>query len=114
MSTVNLTERAAQEVKKVLEEQNMTPETHTLRVGVTGAGCHGFSYSLNFEEKEETDPLNDEQFECHGVQVRVDRKCAIFLEGTEIDFHEDLNQRGFKFSNPQSKGACGCGSSFSV
>jgi iron-sulfur cluster assembly protein len=114
MSTINLSERAAQEVKKVMEEQKMTPETHSLRVGVAGSGCSGFSYSLNFEEKEETDPLNDEQFEIHGIQVRVDRKSAMLLEGTEIDFKDDLNKRGFAFDNPLAVSNCGCGSSFSI
>ena len=92
----------------------MTAETHSLRVGVVGGGCSGFSYSLTFEEKEKTDSLNDDQFELHDIQVRVDRKSALFLEGTEIDFHDGINERGFKFDNPQSTGGCGCGSSFSV
>ena len=114
MSTIKLTERAAQEVKRVLEEQNMKPEEHSLRVAVAGGGCSGFSYALNFEPKDDTDPLNDEQFEIEGVQIRVDRKSAMFLEGTEIDFHEDLNKRGFKFNNPNATGGCGCGQSFSA
>ncbi len=97
-----------------MEEQKMTAETHSLRVGVVGGGCSGFSYSLTFEEKEKTDSLNDDQFELHDIQVRVDRKSALFLEGTEIDFHDGINERGFKFDNPQSTGGCGCGSSFSV
>lgn len=116
MSTIKLTERAAQEVKKVMEEQDMSSETHSLRVGVTSGGCSGFSYALNFEEKEDTDPLNDDQFEIHGIQVRVDRKSAVLLEGTEIDFKDDLNKRGFAFDNPQvaAGGSCGCGNSFQV
>lgn len=100
-------------MKRVLEEQNMNPEEHSLRVAVAGGGCSGFSYSLNFEKKEDTDPLNDEQFEENGIQVRVDRKSAMFLEGTEVDFHEDLNKRGFSFKNPKATGGCGCGQSFS-
>ena len=114
MSTIKLSERAAQEVKKVMEEQKMTPETHSLRVGVAGGGCSGFSYALNFEEKTDTDPLNDDQFELHEIQVRVDRKSAMFLEGTEIDFHEGLEKRGFTFNNPNATGGCGCGQSFSA
>ncbi len=114
MSTIKLTERAAQEVKKVMGEQEMTAETHSLRVGVASGGCSGFSYSLTFEGKEDTDPLNDDQLEIHGIQVRVDRKSATLLEGTNIDFHEGLNKRGFVFENPLSTGGCGCGQSFSA
>lgn len=114
MSTIKISERAAQEIKRVMEEQKMTAETHSLRVGVAGGGCAGYSYALNFEPKEDTDPLNDEQLDIHDIQVRVDRKSALFLEGTEIDFHEDLNKRGFAFLNPNSTGCCGCGQSFSA
>lgn len=98
----------------MMEEQKMELSSNSLRVAVAGGGCSGFAYSLNFEPADDTDPLNDEQFESDGIQVRVDRKSATILEGTEIDFHEDLNKRGFAFSNPNATGGCGCGQSFSA
>jgi iron-sulfur cluster assembly protein len=110
---VNLTEGAAKELSRVREEQNISAENH-LRVGVQGGGCSGFQYALNFEEANEYNEETDIKFEQHGVQVVVDKKSLLFLDGTTIGWHEDLNKRGFTFDNPQATKSCGCGSSFSV
>ena len=108
-----LTEKAAGEVKRVLEEQKMTAEEHALRVGVSGGGCSGFSYSLGFEKKDEGDALNDTIAEFHGITVKMDNRFTTYLEGTTIDFYSGLDKRGFKFENPRATKSCGCGSSFS-
>jgi len=92
----------------------MNSEEYALRVGVVGGGCSGFSYSLGFEEKKDADPLNDSTYTLEGIETRVDRKSELYLEGTEIDFVEDLNKRGFAFKNPNATGGCGCGQSFSA
>ena len=112
--SLKLTEKAATEIKKVMVEQNMTVEEYALRVSVEGGGCSGFNYSLGFEEKSKLDPLNDSNYTLEGIETRVDRKSELYLDGTEIDFLEDLNKRGFAFSNPNATGGCGCGSSFSA
>lgn len=81
-----------------------------VRVGVTGGGCSGLSYMLDFD----TAPrLGDSVFgEC--PKIFVDRKSLVFLRGTTLDFEGGLNGKGFVFTNPNAKASCGCGSSFSV
>jgi iron-sulfur cluster assembly protein len=106
---VALTERAAQEVKKIMEEQKFEPTT-VLRVGVAGGGCSGFQYSLGFDQA--FDERADSKFDCHGVTLVVDKKSALYLDGTTVDFYEGLEKRGFTFENPNATKSCGCGSSF--
>lgn len=106
---VQLTEKAAAEVLRVKEAQKF-PETTFLRVGVTGGGCSGFTYSLGFDDK--YDEEKDARYHFHGVDVVVDRKSALFLDGTTIDWYDGLERRGFTFDNPNAVKTCGCGSSF--
>jgi len=106
--SVVLTERAAKEVKRIMEAQNFAD--HVLRVGVSGGGCSGFSYALGFAK--DFDEKVDAKYEYHGVPVVVDKKSALYLDGTTIDFYEGLEARGFKFDNPNAVKSCGCGSSF--
>ena len=107
---VALTERAAQEVRKILDDQKMDLGTTLLRVGVAGGGCSGFSYALGFDTN--YDPAKDSQSEHHGVKVVVDKKSALYLDGTKVDFYDGLEKRGFTFDNPNAIKSCGCGSSF--
>ena len=106
---VTLTERAAGEVKRIIEEQKFEDEM-VLRVGVTGGGCSGFSYALGFDKT--YDDKADSKYDCHGVSLDVDRKSALYLDGTTVDFYEGLDKRGFTFENPNAVKSCGCGSSF--
>ncbi len=108
---VQLTETDAQEIKKVIYEQKMS-EKVALRVGVAGGGCSGFEYKLGFEEH--VDEQTDTICEMHGVRVVVDKKSLLHLDGTEIDYHNGIDKRGFVFSNPNATKSCGCGSSFQV
>jgi len=109
--TLQLTETAAREIKKVMTEQEM-PETAALRIGVAGGGCSGLEYKLGFDEN--VNDGTDSVREIHGVRVAVDKKSSLYLDGTEIDFHEGLDKRGFVFNNPNATKSCGCGSSFSA
>ncbi len=104
-----LSERAASEVKKVLQEQKQ-PETTLLRVRVVGGGCSGFSYDLRFDDT--FDETLDSKYEHHGVTVVVDKKSALYLDGTTVDYYDGLEKRGFTFDNPNAVKTCGCGSSF--
>ena len=107
---IQLTERAQKEIQRILSEQKMTPET-ALRVGVKGGGCSGFSYTLGFDDQiSEVDQVS----EIEGVRVVCDPKSFLYLNGTEIDFEDNLMGRGFKFGNPNAAKSCGCGESFSV
>lgn len=108
---VVLTEKAANEVQRVREEQKFEDDIF-LRVGAAAGGCSGYSYQLEFDKG--FDAAKDDEYEYHGVKVVVDKKSALLLEGTTIDWHEGLDQRGFKFNNPNVVKSCGCGSSFQV
>lgn len=104
---VNVTEAAATEVKKLLASQ---PGTSGLRLEVKGGGCSGMSYGLSFDNVQE----NDNVVETQGIKVFVDPKSAIYLKGTVLDFQGGLEGKGFAIKNPQAKGSCGCGQSFTV
>jgi iron-sulfur cluster assembly protein len=105
-----LTEKAVAEVKKIME-QNSIPETYGLRVGVKGGGCSGLSYTLGFDaDKREGDKVLEQD----GVRMFIDSKSLFYLMGTQLDFTDGLNGRGFVFNNPQAAKTCGCGSSFGV
>ena len=106
---VTITESAASEVVRVKDQQKFEPETF-LRIGVTGGGCSGFSYSLGFDKN--FDEKNDSRYSFHGVDVVVDKKSALYLDGTVVDFYEGIERRGFTFENPNAVKSCGCGSSF--
>ncbi|MEQ9408063.1 MAG: iron-sulfur cluster assembly accessory protein [Fuerstiella sp.] len=108
---INLTEAAATEIRRVMDEQ-ARPELKYVRVGVVGGGCSGFQYSFNFTN--EFDQTADMISEQHGVGVVVDKKSDLFLDGTTIDFYTGLDKRGFTFNNPNAVKSCGCGSSFSA
>jgi iron-sulfur cluster assembly accessory protein len=104
---VNITEEASQEVKKLLAEE---PDKSGLRLEVRGGGCSGFSYGLTFDNPQESDHVIKQ----HGIKVMIDPKSAIYLKGTVLHFDGGLEGRGFTIKNPQAKGSCGCGNSFSV
>jgi iron-sulfur cluster assembly protein len=106
---VQLSEKAASEVKKIMQEQKFDEST-VLRVGVAGGGCSGFSYALGFDKA--FDEKADSKYDCHGVTVVVDKKSALYLDGTTVDFYEGLDKRGFTFTNSNATKTCGCGSSF--
>ena len=107
---IDITEKAADEVRRILTEQKRPDET-ALRVGVKGGGCSGFSYTLGFDDQIiEIDQIS----ECEGVRVVCDPKSFLYLNGTYVDFEDNLMGRGFTFVNPNANKTCGCGESFSV
>ena len=108
---IELTETAAKEIKTIIENQELDTDTVRLRVGVKGGGCSGFSYLLDLTETERD---TDEIFEHHGVKIVCDPKSYLYLNGTEIDFKDEVMGRGFAFNNPNANSTCGCGSSFSA
>jgi iron-sulfur cluster assembly protein len=109
--SIQLTERAAQEVKTILEQQKLSPDSTFLRLGVKGGGCSGFSYALDLTQSK-TD--HDEEFDAHGIKLVCDPKSYLYLNGTTLDFRDEMMGRGFVFNNPNATNTCGCGSSFSA
>lgn len=107
---IRITEKAARQVKSIMQE-NKVPENYALRVGVKGGGCSGLTYTLGFDgESREGDTIIEE----NGVRLFVDGKSLFYLMGTELDFTDGLNGRGFIFNNPNAVKTCGCGESFSA
>jgi iron-sulfur cluster assembly protein len=106
LSTICLTKRAADKYKQILKEEGK--EGWGLRFGDKAAGCSGFEYVLDYSEKAEAD---DQVFASNGVEVHVNKADVSRLLGSEIDFVDGLNGSGFKISNPNVKGSCGCGKS---
>jgi iron-sulfur cluster assembly protein len=109
---ITLTEKAANEIKTIIKQQDL-PEAETrLRVGVKGGGCSGFSYMLDLVEEPKGE--TDEEMESNGVKILVDMKSYLYLNGVEIDFKDEVMGRGFVFKNPNATSTCGCGSSFTA
>lgn len=107
-----LSEKAAAEIKKIIAEQGLSEAETRLRVGVKGGGCSGFSYMLDLTEEAKGD--GDKELESNGVKMLIDEKSSLYLDGTEIDFKDEVMGRGFVFKNPNATSTCGCGSSFSA
>jgi iron-sulfur cluster assembly accessory protein len=113
--SIMLTEKAAAEVKRIVAEQLAGPDAPPevfLRMSVKGGGCSGFQHKLDLDK--EMNPKLDEKFEQHGVAIVIDRRSLMYLNDVVVDYHDDLNKRGFSISNPNAKTTCGCGSSFSM
>jgi iron-sulfur cluster assembly protein len=106
---VQMTEKAVGKVREILDSQE--PKAAGLRIAVVGGGCSGFSYSMAFENQPN---MLDKTYSFGGLKVFVDQASLLYLDGAEVDYVETLEGSGFKFSNPQVKSTCGCGSSFSV
>jgi iron-sulfur cluster insertion protein len=112
---ITVTEKAASEVKRILEEQARTgnlPEKVYLRMRVVGGGCSGLQQKLDLDPQ--VNPKLDEVFEFHGIPVVVDNRSLMYLNEATVDFHDDLNRRGFSIDIPNARSRCGCGSSFSM
>lgn len=109
--TLSITDRAGEQVKRFMEQEKVPAESAGLRVAVLPGGCSGFKYGLNIEEK----PFDDDIIlDTNGVKVFVDAFSAQYLAGVTIDYVSSMQGAGFTFSNPNSTGGCGCGSSFTV
>ena len=105
---ISVTEKAAREIRSIVANSNI-PENYFLRIGVKGGGCSGLSYSLGFDSEHNE---NDTIIESNDVRIIVDNKSLFYLSGTQLDFSDGLNGRGFVFNNPNAVKTCGCGSSF--
>ena len=105
---VSITEKAAAKIKQLMAAENK--EGQGLRLKVVGGGCSGLQYKMDIDAPRPGDKV----FELEGARVLVDMKSLLYLNGTELDYKEELMQAGFVFQNPNVKHACGCGTSFAV
>ena len=109
-SEISITEKARNEILRIMKSNNI-PENYGLRVGVKGGGCSGLTYTLGFDPETRD---GDSVIEQEGVKLFVDGKSLFYLSGTQLDFSDGLNGKGFIFNNPNATKSCGCGESFSV
>mgnify|MGYP003646296091 CR=1 FL=1 len=96
---ISFTEKAVIKIMSIMNEQKVSDDTR-VRVGVKGGGCSGRKGKFDLE------------FESFGLSILVDKKSHLYIKDTEIDWSNDLNDRGLKFNNPSAKGSCGCRTSF--
>jgi len=106
---ISVTETAAKKLNSLIEESGF--KTPFVRVAVKGGGCSGLSYDLSFDTEKQT---NDTLAEDRGVKILVDNKSLLYLFGTQLEFSDGLNGKGFQFINPNASRTCGCGERFSL
>ncbi|MEI7979779.1 MAG: iron-sulfur cluster assembly accessory protein [Bacteroidota bacterium] len=107
---ITISEKAKKRIAELKIEQNYSP-SHFLRIGVESGGCSGLSYKLDFDTEFKD---GDEKFGDNGVELVTDKRSVLYLFGTELDFSDGLNGKGFTFINPNASRTCSCGESFSV
>jgi iron-sulfur cluster assembly protein len=107
---ITVTERAKSKAINLIQSENK-PNDSFIRVGVEGGGCSGLTYKLEFDNVIKPE---DKVFEDKGIKIVCDRKSFLYLVGTELDFTDGLNGKGFQFNNPNASRTCGCGESFAV
>lgn len=107
---ITITETATAKVHQLMKEENMGAD-YFVRVSVKGGGCSGLSYDLDFDNERKE---SDQEFINGDVKIVCDLKSYLYLAGTELDFSDGLNGKGFAFINPNAKRTCGCGESFAV
>ena len=103
---VNLTEKAANKVKAMLEKENK--KDYGLRVGIVSGGCSGYTYDIGIEKNSKE---NDTVLEEKGIKIFINDESIAFMKGSTIDYVETLQNSGFKINNPNVKRSCGCGHS---
>jgi iron-sulfur cluster assembly protein len=107
---ITVTEQAKEKLSD-LRATEQRDDTYFVRVGVAGGGCSGLSYELKFDNELKSD---DKVFEDKGVKIVCDKKSFLYLIGTQLEFSDGLNGKGFVFNNPNATRTCGCGESFAV
>ena len=107
---ITITDKAKEKALSLMQESNLDT-SYFLRISIKGGGCSGLSYNLDFDNEEK---IGDQFFEDNNIKIALDMKSFLYLAGTELDFTDGLNGKGFSFNNPNATRTCGCGESFSV
>lgn len=110
-SAISITDKARLKVNELMNDAGVSPSTHFVRVGVKGGGCSGLSYELDFDDVLQK---GDMEFGDETLKMVCDMKSFLYLCGTELDFSDGLNGKGFNFINPNAARTCGCGESFAI
>ena len=108
---ITVGEKALEHLVELMMEEGITPDTHFLRVGVKGGGCSGLSYVMEFDD---TPTELDEVIDLDTMKVIIDKKSVLYLYGTQLEYSDGLNGRGFHWVNPNASRTCGCGESFAL
>lgn len=108
-ATVTITESAAKRVRFLVENEK-NPDL-MLRLSVSGGGCSGFQYGFDLDGTVNDD---DQVFEQNGIKVVIDEASLDLIDGSSIDYTEDLMAAAFVVKNPNATATCGCGSSFAL
>ena len=109
MNMIQVTPKAVEKIRSAFQREGV--HEGGLRLGVLGGGCSGLSYQFRFDPKPRP---TDNVYNYDGVQIYVDPKSLVFLDGMTLDWKDSLIQSGFVFENPHAKRSCGCGTSFSA
>lgn len=109
---ITVTDKAASEIKRILSEQDLGEKVY-LRLRILGGGCSGFKNKLDLDNGP-IDEKTDETFVSNGIDVVIDKRSGLYLEGAIVDYSSDLNKMGFIVTNSNFKNTCGCGSSWSM
>ncbi len=107
---ITVTEKAKNKAIELMKAEDR-PDGSFIRVGVEGGGCSGLSYMLTFDNEVLE---GDKVFEDKGIRIVCDKKSFLYLVGTNLDFSDGLNGKGFQFENPNANRTCGCGESFAL
>jgi iron-sulfur cluster assembly protein len=111
---ISISTAALSRLHQIRQDSNV-PDGTPLRIGVVGGGCSGLTYQLDFDTSSNgVANLQDKQFEVNDIKLVVDMRSFLYLAGTELDYTDGLQGKGFHFNNPNASRTCSCGESFSV
>ncbi|TVQ72194.1 MAG: iron-sulfur cluster assembly accessory protein [Balneolaceae bacterium] len=113
MAAITISEKALKRINQIRSTKG-ADDKMALRIGVVGGGCSGLSYQLDFDAKGASEEKKDQEFEVNGLKVVIDMRSFLYLAGTQLDYSDGLQGKGFHFINPNASRTCSCGESFSV
>lgn len=108
---VTLSQKALSHILDLMKSEGISTDTHHLRVGVKGGGCSGLSYTMDFDD---SITEMDDVIDLDEIKVVIDKKSVLYLYGTELNYSDGLNGKGFEWINPNASRTCGCGESFAL
>lgn len=108
---IEITDRALHRIRQVAGDENVNLDATMLRVAVVPGGCSGLTYDLGWDTTQQD---GDEVVAVEGLQIVLDKRSRLYIDGSELDFTDGLDGEGFHFTNPQAQRECACGESFGM